>query len=294
MHRKRTSFLLSGSVLLLGLSAGTAYGQSSLRWNLQADDVHLYRIVEEARLGTGQRGLTEKLVLDTTWTVVNAEADLWEIAVTFDRIQFTASGDVGSGPLEVAYDSTDQRARGRGSEALKELFKAITRSQVQVKLDTFGHMTDPELPQELSEQFRGNASRELAGFFGDTVSIIGLKRSVHSVAVPLPEDVVSADDTWTHEYKLDVALGELTAISGIATYTFLGPRREVSIVRIREQAEEELELAPNGRAGVPPREVSGSIEFDASAGLLLHRTSTRKQGNSSEVKTTVERKPPRE
>ena len=56
--------------------------------------------------------------METTWTVTEAQADTWQIAVRVDRIRFTASCDVGGGAFEVMCDSSDKTAKGQGAKAL--------------------------------------------------------------------------------------------------------------------------------------------------------------------------------
>jgi hypothetical protein len=81
-------------ILLLCLFHSTSQAQSTLRWKLKKGQVLHYNIVEEAKLGSDKRGLTQKLVMDTTWTVSGTKEDTWQIRVDVNRIRFTASGAV--------------------------------------------------------------------------------------------------------------------------------------------------------------------------------------------------------
>jgi hypothetical protein len=279
------------TLLLLSFFGRPVQAQPILRWKLEKGIVLRYRIEEEAKLGSDKRGLTEKLVMETSWIVTEAQDDTWQIAVKVERIRFTASGDVGGGKFEVVYDSSDKSAKGHGAKALSELFNAIVDCKIQLKLDSLGKITDPELPKNLVNQFNQNASVELAGFFGDTVSMIGLKRSLYLVAVPLPEGTVSAGDKWKHEFKLKLAQGFLTGISDAATYSYLGREsgRDGPEEKIRVQSQEEVASTRKGQEGSRKSEANGVAYFDNSNGFLAKRTSTRKQGNFVTIKTTVER-----
>jgi hypothetical protein len=273
-----------------------AQSESMLRWKLEIGKVLHYRIQEEARFGSDEQGLTEKLVMETTWTVTAAQADVWQITVRVDRIRFTCSGNIFGEGFEVAYDSSDNTAQGRGAEALSELFDVIVGCDIQLTLDSLGSISDPKLPENLVDQFNQTASAELAGFFGDTVSMVGLKRAIFLVGLPLREAEVSAGSDWKHEYKLKLGQGLLTGNSGVTTYSSLGRESGsgLTLEKIGVQSQEELLFTQKGKSESLKREVDGVAYFDHSNGSLFKRTSKRKQGTFMHMKTTVERiEPPK-
>ena len=121
--------------------------------------------------------------------------------------------------------------------------------------------------------------------------MVGLKRALFLVRVPLPEGKVSYGTKWKHEYKLKLTQGKLTCISGVATYSYLGREsgRYASVEKISVQSQEELAFTQKGRKGSYKTEANGRVYFGNSNGSLIKRTSTRKRGTCWEIKTTVER-----
>jgi hypothetical protein len=276
-----------------GPVSGPAQDGSNLRWKLKPGQVLQYRIEEEARLGTEERGLKAKLLMETTWTVDDSRT---QFAVKVDRIRFTSSGDVGNGPFEVVYDSADKTAKGQGAKALAALFDTIVGSVAQIKMERHGGLTGLELSKEVNNRFGERAAAELAGFFGETVSPVGLTRRLALVGVPLPDKEVSSGQIWKQGYTFNLGRGPLKSISGVATYGYfvVDGDENKPIATIRTQAEETLNVEGVDRPDVPKTRVTGIIHFDRSSGSLLKRVSTRKHGSFMEITTSVERTDPKQ
>jgi hypothetical protein len=281
--------LFVGSECAFGLDGDKAM----LRWKLKPGQVLQYRIEEDARLGTEEKGLKAKLVMETTWTVDDSRT---QFAVKVESIRFTSSGDVGNGPFEVVYHSAEKTAKGQGAKALAALFDAIVGSVAQIKMERHGGLTGLELSEEVKKRFGERAAAELAGFFGEIVSPVGLTRRLALVGVPLPDKEVSSGQIWKQGYTFNLGRGPLKSISGVGTYGYFvadGDENK-SIATIRTQAEETLNVEGVDRPDVPKTLATGIIHFDRSSGSLLKRVSTRKHGTFMEITTSVERIDPKQ
>ena len=190
-------------LLLTVIGRATAEGQTLLRWKLSQGDQFHYRIEEKARLGNKALGLTETLRMDTTWRVGKTEHGMADIAIRIGQIRFAGEGDVGQGPFKWEYDSSVGKAEGQGAKAVREVFGAMIAAEIQMKMGPLGGIGDPRFPKELADLLDNNTARELAGFFGETVSSTGIKRALALVAVGLPKNATTEGTAWTNKFAFD-------------------------------------------------------------------------------------------
>ncbi len=263
------------SLLVAGVAApafAAALGQVTLRWKLAKGQSLRYSIEETTKLGGADRGLTEKLTLDTTWTVTDDVEGGWQVGVRIDRVRFTASGDMGlGGAFEVKHDTKEGTAEGKGQRALADLFSAMAGAELTFQMDRRGRITDLRLPQKLAEHFGAVAARELAGFFFDPVSDLGLVRRLTLVVLNFPEAGVDLGGRWNHEAELH--LPSTAMLSQAFTYTYRGINDgdgKLTGQRVSVEVDERITTKPPKRAKLEiPGKITGDALFDGTGGRLL-------------------------
>ena len=256
-------------LLLTVIGRAAAESQTLLRWKLSEGDQFHYRIEEQARLGDKALGLTETLRMDTTWRVGKTEDGVSDVTIRINQIRFAAEGDVGAGPFKVEYDSSAAKAEGQGAKALSEVFGAMIAAEIHMNMSPLGGIGDPKLPKRLADLLDDRTARELAGFFGETVSSNGIKRALALVAVGLPKDAATEGTAWTNKFALDPHGGH--SLSCNCAYAYRGQEvLDGSKLHKIEIKTEETVVAHRRKDGEMrwQRAATGTAYFDHSIGRM--------------------------
>jgi hypothetical protein len=237
----------------------------SLRAQYKAGQELAYQLVEQTTLGSEELGLKETLTCDLRLKCISSNPQETQLAIVFDRIQFSASGDVGGGDFKVAVDTKEKRGTGSGAPALQEYFSAIVGAEIRTRIDARGRADQPTVPEPLLELFRGNNAKELAGFFYDPVSNVGLSRRLYALLVVRPEGDVAPDDAWDQTLEWDALYrGQLQCK---LHYTYVGTPQPAGLHKLRMNGDETISNAAKPEDKTDGK-LSGEYELSSNDGTL--------------------------
>jgi len=283
----RLAFMLI-SMSTCWLSSSYASEKVSLRWQYKDGREFVYQIQEQTTLGSERIGLKEKLTCDLRVKCTRTSAKETELSVMIERIQLSVTGDVGNGAVKVEVDTRDGTSTGSGSQGLREHFSTIVGSVISLRIDERGRAGQPKLEEALVEKLRGNGAKELAGFFGDPVSPVGIMRRLHAMFIVLPEEDVTDGDTWDHADKWDAL--DYADIVFKSQYNYIGSGERSGTHRVGLKAEETMSMSSSPDIKSEGK-VIGEFLFDAVDGCLEQATVTCKHVDFFESIIRISRTP---
>jgi len=213
-------------------------------------------------------GLSQILKLDTSWEFEKALANgSSELGVTIDRVRFTANGKGEAAMVKnLTIDSNEKGEReGHFENIVGPVLKAYVGPVGTVTVDAHGKMTGFSPVDEFAEKFTSMAS-ELAGFFGKSFWIDGVKDHLTEWLVGFPEGPVAKGDTWNQ--KLGTQFGN--GIVCVHNYELVGPVLndggswiQLDITsKIKESDDPDPEIELTNREG------SGVVHLDSNTHLI--------------------------
>ena len=237
--------------------------------------------------------LNQNLILDSTWHVKSvASKGEVEILVTIERVRFMADGKGAAAIIEqLKFDSNDQKKPGSRQE--KGVFGALTAivgSQIAVTIDERGDVSKFELPEALAAHLKDNATRELAGFFGDIFTEHGVCHRLTNWLVAFPKKLVAKGDTWRQERPS--RLGK--SIFAVHSYTFAGPalRDGHPLLRIdvKPELKPQADEADKQQVKITEQYGEGVVCFDDRTGRIVELVLRHHAMLESFAKTTLDAK----
>ncbi len=235
--------------------------------------------------------LSQSLILETTWkiTSVGTEGEA-ALVVTIDRVQFGADGKGAAAVIQkLRFDSkNEQEPQSRQEESVFDALGAFVGSPIAVTVDTQGSVTKFDLSDALATHLTQNATRELAGFFGDVFTAQGVRQRLTSWLVARPNDPVSKGDTWR---QTPISRGGQSVLS-VHAYSFAGSviRDGQTVVQIDVKPELEIRADESKKGGVKITEQNGEgvAYLDGRTGRILEVVLRHHAVLESFAKTTLD------
>jgi len=266
-------------VLVFFLTTSGARAQCTFQWRLVEGDKLKYVIEDKCasktKVGQESFDLKQNLRLDTIWQVSNvAPSGQIQVVVTVERLQFSANGEGAAAIGRVSFDSKEAvRSDSKPEKSVAAVLDSIVRSKVVVNIDTQGKVTKFEIESKLRAIFEDNATRELAGFFGDLFTADGFRHRLTNWFVEFPEQPVPAGGSWT-ESKLS-RLGRALPCTHSYVHSGRAVRNGSTLEKIEVKPKYELPKDEDSKAKIASQSGEGTIYFDLPNGRIVESIVTQ-------------------
>lgn len=281
-------------VLVFFLTASGTPAQTTFRWRWTEGDKVKYVIEDKSasktKIGQEVFDLDQTLILDTAWQMNGvAPNGEMQIVITVERLRFNADGKGAAAIGLVSFDSKDDaKPQSKPEKSVAAVFDSIVRSKVVVHIDTRGKVTKFEIESKLRAIFEDNATRELAGFFGDLFTADGFRHRLTNWIVEFPEQAVSVGGSWT-ENKLS-RLGKSLACAHSYVHSGRADRNGQTLEKVEVKPEFKLPKDEKAKTKIASQSGEGTVYFDVQKGRIVESIVTHNIVLQSFGETTVEAK----
>jgi len=283
------------SAILMVAAATNARADQKLRWKFEKGE-QLNYVLDRAIDGTmningNELKLGMNMAFDVTWNVQEVDSDgSATIGLTVDRIQMKAKMPFPGMP-DIELDSAqlpeeDNPIIGQ----IKPLLDGMLNQAFTMNVSPLGGVTDIEFPDALKQMFGGDDEQEggdgqrrgrrgggggLPGL--DTFSEKGIQQIIRQMVLPLPEDAVNDDVTWTQTFENEEPGAGIQTTE--TTFSYAGEADKDGAKLVKLEAETELFFDPAEEATTEvelgDQEGQATILFDAVTGHLVESVGTQ-------------------
>jgi len=281
------------AAVALAVSFGTqTQAADALGWKFKEGEKVNYAVSNASHrlidAGGAEFDVDFAFITDVTWTVDKVADDgSAELTQTIDRVQLKVNTPFTG---EFAYDSkaTDQPAlEGPIWERMGPVIEKMVGGEFKVKVTKRGEVTEVTLPEALAEVVKEQAEAAGGGGGGGAGALFmggnmfgekAMKDTIQRGIVIFPE---SPGSEWNN--IVEEGMGEFAVIKYDTKYTQAGTESKngKELQKIEAKTEMTLELAEAADDGdviieLIEQDGSGTILFDAEAGLTVESTSVQK------------------
>jgi hypothetical protein len=212
------------------------------------------------------------------------------IVVTIGRVRFNAKGKGDAAIGTMSFDSKNATEPQR--EPVKNVFsvlKSLLGSEIALAVNAQGRVLRFDLPKLLVARMDDQATRELAGFYGDLFTADGLRHRLTSWLVALPTDRVSEQQSWQEDKPS--RLGK--EFPCLYSYTFAARVEGDGHTAIKIDVKPELKLigleADKDRPKITEQDGKGIVYFDNWAGRMTESVVSQRveMQTTDDTKTAV-------
>ncbi len=254
--------------LLLALPfAATASAQTTLRWKFAPEQKFQVACHQNTEVTTSISGKAQKAYLEMTmeldWEVDDVANDVATITQSFTRLAIKTSAPQADA---ISYDTSSATQPTGAAKELAAGIKPLIGAKFTVKMDARGDVKEVHLTDEAQQALTAlPADSQLK----QVLSPAGLTQLFRLGGGVLPEQAVSAGDTWQAPSQTETPYGKL---SQETTFTYNGPSTIAGQILHKISMASTGEFAPKADAVVKieikEQTTSGQMLFDSEAGYV--------------------------
>ncbi|MDP7019454.1 MAG: DUF6263 family protein [Pirellulaceae bacterium] len=246
------------------LHVPTTAAQTLLRWRFEQGQRLRVAMVQsidtETFVDRKPLAMGFQMNLEMDWEVVGVDQDgAAQMTQSIRRMSF-----ISRTPKEppVEYD-TEKKPINAAGRAIEKALRPLVDAKFHLKLSARGEVVDVQLSAEVEKAMENFAkeSRYRAIFSRE-----GMSKTLRHAAAQLPENPVSAGDSWTTAQAFASPIGD-ASIDNQFTYRGVSEGRQVIDVKRTMKVKESESKSKTRLASF---ESSGSISFDSRQGRLAH------------------------
>lgn len=268
-------FRLLAALLIAGAAATTAQAQSTLRWKFQPGETLNYQMGQKSTSKLSRMGQSVETsitqTIDTAWTAKSVENGIADVTIKIQRLRSNLTAPNAT----LNFDSQNEKPpEGPIGEALGPILQAMAGSEISLKIDDRGEITDVKVSQKLVDavKARAGAGAGAGGAFSEDRFKDQFKQSIFV----FPKEPIQAGSTWTSKVELPPQPFTLVLDN---TYTFKGPSpKDANLDLIELKIVLSAKPMPNAQVEVDikSQEGKGIFLFDRAKGHLTESTIIRK------------------
>ena len=208
---------------------------------------------------------------------------LFEISQTVDSVD-TATGTARlkqkydrvvlsiKGPIEMEYDSKNDKEPDGPLGAMAGIFKAMTDSEIKMTMTNRGDVSDIKMPDKLIEEMKKQSSGN-ADMFSGMFSEDAIKNMITQSSIILPKESPVIDKT-TWDRNMDLKMGTIGTMKNTTKYTYAGKSDKYD--KINMKMDMKLEADPNAtmQISMKTKDATGTVLFDNEKGRIQEMSST--------------------
>lgn len=278
--------LVAAILIVWFVPTTSAADKTTLRYEFKEGDTLKY-VVEssmQSMMNINLMVVTTKMSQSSemVWTVKSVDrTGKADLKIKFGRQKTTSE----SAQIKTEIDSEmKEEPNDELGKTLYKLAKTMSRLEFSATLSPTGEFSDIKIPEQIIKELEKTKNPLL----NETVTAVGLQRTLNQTALLLPKEPVEKGQSWKSQSSLPMPFGKMILdIDHEFAGTTTQDGRKLAKITLKPKAQ--FELAENSRiaAKLKSQEGMGNALFDVSTGRLVEVTTRRTMDLELEVSGTT-------
>ncbi len=265
LARSKRRLMVTAVLLLAHIGGRSLAAQEPLRWKFSPGETLQVSFMQSANTETVGAGMPTTIgivmTMEMTWRVsAVAEDGSATMTQSFDRLTMSMkTGDVAAVDFDSAAEPTSAEAK-----AIAATVGPLIGATFQLVMSQRGEIRDVKIAETVEKAVASGTPDGLQALF----SPAGISRVLRQSVVVLPEQPVTAGDTWQTTHDVESPLGVLQQLS---VYSYAGASEQGGRQLEQIKVDSTLLVKPDAaqaKTAIKSQSQSGQLWFDRQRGRL--------------------------